>query len=99
MPLREHQIKVQRDRRVNQLAQDALNKVCDKLESTCERGLYTLQDFSDMMCEIFQTQGDENVYSVKHIKRQLENNMENICSLLKFWNAKMCVSRFLQSFS
>ena len=63
------------------------------MESTCERGLYTLQDFSDMMCEIFQTQGDENVYSVKHIKRQLENNMENICSLLKFWDAKMCVFR------
>ena len=34
--------KVQRGRRVNQLAQDVFNKVCDKLESTCERGLYTL---------------------------------------------------------
>ena len=55
---------MQRGRQVNQLAQDAFNKVCDKLESTCERGLYTLQDFSDMMCEILQSQGDENVYSV-----------------------------------
>ena len=82
---------MQRGRRVNQLAQDAFNKVCDKLESTCERGLYTLQDFSDMMCEILQSQGDENVYSVKHIKRQLEKNMENICSLLNFWDVKMIV--------
>jgi len=34
--------------------------------------LYTLQDFRDMMFEILQGQGDENVYSVKHIKCQLE---------------------------
>jgi len=44
-----------------------------------------------MMCEILQSQGDENVYSVKHINRQLEKNMENICSLLKFWDVKMFI--------
>ena len=85
--------KVQRGRRVNQLAQDAFDKVCDELESTCERGLYTLQDFRDMMFEILQGQGDENVYSVKYIKHQLEKNMENIYSLLKFWDVKMLCFR------
>jgi len=90
---------VQRGRLVNQLAQDAFNKVCDKLESTCERGLYTLQDFSDMMCEILQNQGDENVYSVKHIKRQLEKNMENMFFAEFLGRKNDCVfSRFLQSF-
>ena len=77
--------KVQRGRQVNQLAQDAFDKVCDELESTCKRGLYTLQDFRDMMFQILQGQGDENVYSVKYIKHQLEN----IYSLVKFWDVKM----------
>jgi len=50
-----------RGRWVNQRAQDAFDNVCDKLKLTRERGLYILQDFSDMMCEICQGQGYENV--------------------------------------
>ena len=33
------------------------------------------------------------MYSVKHIKRQLEKNMENVCSLVKFGDVKMSCFR------
>jgi len=39
--------KVLRGRWVNQLAQNVFDKVCDKLESSCERGLYTLRHYRD----------------------------------------------------
>jgi len=49
-------------------AMQAFERMCYKLETSCERSLYTLQDLHKLMTELSGTDIDAELYSVKYTK-------------------------------
>jgi len=49
----------------------AFEKLCDRLEMSCEEELYTLDDLFELMKELNPPNNDSDLYSGKHIKNLL----------------------------
>jgi len=53
-------------------AMKAFEVMCYKLETTCEKNMFTLQDLHDLMTGLCDGDTEKDLYSVKHMKRLLQ---------------------------
>jgi len=56
----------------NTSAMKAFELMCYKLETTCEKNMFALQDLHDLMTGVCDGDTEKDLYSVKHMKRLLQ---------------------------
>jgi len=53
-------------------AMAAFEQMCYRLETTCEQNMYTLEELHNMMSDFCADYAKSELYSVKHVKRLLQ---------------------------